>query len=44
MDLKAWKKKITDVLMPLEDEEIEETGLVGEQVSTVASVPAQERR
>ena len=43
MDLKAWKKKITDVLMPLEDEEIEETGLVGEQVSTVASVPAQER-
>lgn len=43
MDLKAWKKKITDVLMPLEDEEIEEVGLVDEKTSAVSSAPRQDR-
>ena len=42
MDLKAWTKKITDVLMPLEPVGVEDEGRLGEE--TVVSMPRQASR
>ena len=42
MDLKAWTKKITDVLMPLESVDVEDEGRLGEE--TVVSMPRQASR
>lgn len=42
MDLKAWTKKITDVLMPLESVDVEDEDRLGEE--TVVSMPRQASR